>query len=87
MRFPDKYAGSHKALSGCNGAAFLKLVLHDLNINGIFFTDTHVMLGKQLLFSELVSIPNGLGFSPGTLRLFGIVYSKLFLQNSGIIWG
>ena len=30
--------------------AFLKLELHDLNINGAFFRATRVMLSKQLLF-------------------------------------
>lgn len=62
---PDKCTmgkGRYKALSGCNGTGFLKLQLHDLNINGAFFRATRVMLGKQLLFLELVLILTGLSF-------------------------
>lgn len=64
---PDKFAVGKRrytALSGCNGTGFLKLQLHDLNINGAFFRATVSCSASGSCFELFFfPIPTGLSFS------------------------
>lgn len=79
--------GRYKALSGCNGTGFVKLQLPDLNINGVFFRASRVMLGEQFPVLRVGFDSHWIKF----LTLFQVVYTRILttflLQDLEIICG
>lgn len=74
--------GRYKALSGCNGTGFVKLQLPDLNINGVFFRASRVILSEQFPVLRVGFDSHWIKF----LTLFQVVYTRILTTFCCRIW-